>query len=418
MLHKRTCTITLALALTAGASAALAGGYAVREQSTVFQGSGFAGAAAGGSLGAMYWNSAATAQFSGLTTESSYTLILPSADVAVESIGGFPAALAAPGVSTESGDTGIDALVGASYASYQISQDLWVGMAINSPFGLATKPEDLNYAGSVLGRTTKLLTVNANPTVAYKLAPGITVGAGVQIEWARGKLQFAGGGPTGPTIQFKGDDFAFGATAGIMIEPASGTTIGLGYRSRLTHELDGGVDSFTQGGTPLRIGATGEVKLPDIVTLSLRQAITPDFRLLGTVEWSNWSRFSELTVRPDVPIGNIIFPADWSDGWFFALGGEYDYSATLTLRGGVSYELSPVDAPEKRFTTIPDADRFGLNAGLSYKYSEATTIDFAYSHLFIEDADFVRRNVGTLVEFAGNVEASVDLISIGMRTRW
>ena len=92
--------------------------------------------------------------------------------MSVESIGGFPAALAAPGADTESGDIGIDALVGASYASYQISQDLWVGMAINSPFGLATKPEDINYAGSVLGRTTKLLTINANPTVAYKLAPG------------------------------------------------------------------------------------------------------------------------------------------------------------------------------------------------------------------------------------------------------
>jgi long-chain fatty acid transport protein len=419
-MHKKTVgAFTLAAAaLTAGATAAMAGGYAVREQSTVFQGSGFAGAAAGGSLGAMYWNSAATAQFSGLSVEASYTLILPNADVSVESIGGFPAGLAAPGINTESGDIGIDALVGASYASYQISQDVWVGMAINSPFGLATKPEDINYAGSVLGRTTKLLTINANPTVAYKLAPGITVGAGMQIEWARGKLQFASGGPAGPTTQFKGDDFAFGATAGIMIEPAAGTSIGLGYRSRLTHKLEGDFDSFGPSGAAFTTGAIGEIKLPDIVTLSLRQAITPDFRLLGTVEWSNWSRFSELTLSPDLPIGDIEIAADWSDGWFFALGGEYDYSSTLTLRGGLSYELSPVGSPEKRFTTIPDADRFWVNAGLSYKYSEATTIDFAYSHLFVEDADFERHPVGSPVQFTGSVDASVDLISFGMRTRW
>ena len=150
----------------------------------------------------------------------------------------------------------------------------------------------------------------------------------------------------------------------------------------------------------------------------MRQAITPAVRLLGTVEWSNWICFSELTLSPDLPIGDIVIPADWSDGWFFALGGEYDYSSTLTLRGGLSYELSPVDSPEKRFTTIPDADRFWVNAGLSYKYSEATTIDFAYSHLFVEDADFERHPVGSPVQFTGNVDASVDLISFGMRTRW
>lgn len=405
-----------ALALLLSATGAHAGGFALREQSTVFQGSGFAGSAAGGSLSSMFWNSAATAQFSGLNTESSYTLILPDADVTVTSVNGFPSSIAAPGVNPSSGDIGIDALSGASYAAYQLTSDLWVGVSVTAPFGLGTKPEDVNYLGSVLGRTTKLMTVNANPTLAYKVAPGVTIGAGVQIEWARGKLQFASGLPTGPTTQFKGDDFAFGATAGILIEPAAGTSIGLGYRSRLTHKLDGDFDTFA-GTTPIRLGATGEVKLPDVVTLSLRQSLTSDFQLLGTVEWSNWSRFNALTLSPDLG-SDIVIPANWQDGWFFALGGEYEYSPVITLRGGVAYEISPVDEPEKRFTTIPDNDRIWLNAGFSYKYSEATTIDFAYSHIFVKDGDFDRHPVGSTAEFVGTVDASVDLISVGWRTRW
>ena len=63
-------------------------------------------------------------------------------------------------------------------------------MALNSPFGLATKPDNTSYLGSILGVTTKLLTIDANPTIAYKIAPGVTIGAGVQIMWAQGKLQF------------------------------------------------------------------------------------------------------------------------------------------------------------------------------------------------------------------------------------
>ena len=50
-----------AVALVAGAAAAIAGGFAIREQSAESQGASFAGNAAGTSLGAMYWNPAAAA---------------------------------------------------------------------------------------------------------------------------------------------------------------------------------------------------------------------------------------------------------------------------------------------------------------------------------------------------------------------
>ena len=406
------------MAVVGAAGTASAGGFAVREQSTVFLGSAFAGAAAGGSLGSMFWNSAATAQFPGLNSESSYTLILPNADVTVTRLGA-PAPGAGltlpPGTpNTTSGDIGIDAVVGASYGAYQLSPDAWVGIAINSPFGLGTKPENNNYFGAALGRTTKFLTINANPTFAYRVAPGITLGAGVQIEYGRGKLQFATSFPPGPgTAQFKGDDFAFGATAGIMIEPASGTSIGLGWRSSLTHELEGDLTGLA----PFAIPSKAEVNLPDIVTLSLRQSVMPNMRLLGTVEWTNWSRFENLTLTPSLG-PQIAIPANWSDGWFFSAGGEFDYSSDLTLRAGAAYEISPVDEATKRLTTIPDNDRVWLNIGASYKYSEATTLDFAYSHVFVKDGNFDRTNTTGQIREQGNVEASVDLISVGFRTRW
>jgi long-chain fatty acid transport protein len=391
------------------ASAASAGGFDIHEQSTVFMGSASAGSAAGGSLGSMFWNPAATAQFPGLNSESSYTLILPHGNI------DFTDTPFGPG---RSGNIGIDATSSASYGAYQFAPDLWLGIAITSPFGLATKPENVTYPGSYLGVTSKLLTVNANPTIAYRIAPGITIGAGVQIEWAQGKLQFREPG-VNDIAQFGGTDWAFGATAGITLEPMEGTTIGLGYRSQMTHELEGTFHGDLLSGGQ-NVAAVGTINLPDIVTLSLRQVVTPTTRLLGTVQWSNWSRFKELPLS--TPYGQLSMPANWDDGWFFSVGGEYDYSSRLTLRSGVAYEISPVDDPTKRLVQIPDNNRVWLSFGASYKWSDAITLDVAYSHIFIEDGGISLNTadtpLGSLGPFNGNVEASVDLFSVGMRTRW
>jgi long-chain fatty acid transport protein len=399
-----------AAALIVAAGPAFAGGFDIHEQSTVFLGSAMAGAAAGGSLGTMYWNPAGAGQFSGLNTESSYILVLPNGDLHVTSVGGGPIS-----PSSNSGNIGIDAVTSSTYGTYRLSNDFWVGIAINSPFGLATKPENTQYAGSYLGVTSKLLTINANPMFAYRIAPGITVGAGVQMEWARGKLQFRTS--SADIAQFKGDDWAFGATAGIMIEPAAGTSIGLGWRSSLSHDLDGHFRAPPLlGGTD----AVGTVDLPDIVTLSVRQEINPRTRLLGTVQWENWSEFKQLKLTGDfTPLGNsIATPANWDDSWFFSVGGEYDYTPALTLRTGVGYEMSPVNDPTQRLVQIPDNDRVYLSIGASYKWSEFTTIDVGYSHIFIRDGDF-DRDTPLGVNVTGYVDdASVDMFSVGFRKTW
>jgi long-chain fatty acid transport protein len=409
------------LALAALTSAASAGGFALNEQSTVFMGSASAGAAAGGSIGSMYWNPAATAALPGLNTESSYFLILPQADVHVN--GG-----------DSSGNVAIDAATSGSFGTYQVSKDFWLGMAVNSPFGTATKPENTTYDGSILGLTTKLIMFDANPTFAYRIAPGVTIGAGVQIAWAQGKLQFDETGtfvpPPNAVGRFLGTDWAFGATAGIIVEPTKGTTLGLGYRSRMDLDLKG---SF---GQPLPLAptipagsynGTGSLNLPDLVTASFRHEISPDMRLLGTVEWQNWSRFKSLDLVSVGVGGRISVPANWSDGWFFSLGGEYDYSPLLTLRSGVAYELSPEDDATKRFTTIPDNNRVWLNLGASYKlpdnlfpWSQSTTIDVAYAHIFVQDGGFERAAVNPAlpVTLSGKIDASCDLVSVGMRTQW
>ena len=422
-----------AVALAASGASALAGGFAIREQSVSSQGASFAGSAAGGDLSSMFWNPAAVSVAgSGLNTESHYSLIVPRADITVDSWNSIPASFfQAAGIGTESGNIANSAIVGASYGSYQLSEKLFVGFGLNSPFGLVTEPDNPTYLGAELGRTTKFFTINANPVVGYKIAPGITVAAGFQAQYADGELKFATGFPGGPTTGFQGDDWAFGGTAGILFQPAAGTSIGLGYRSRLNHTLEGDLytkPSFLTGGAALSSSAEADINLPDIVTLSMSQALSPQMRVMGTVEWSNWSRFEQLTVVSQEAAGTIFgpaaagsavatIPAGWEDGWFFSLGGEYDLMPNLTMRAGVAYEVSPAREADQRILGIPDSDRVWLSLGGTMKVTESTTVDLAYTHIFLEDTEFARTSLaGNVIN--GSVEASTDIISLSMKTKW
>ncbi len=424
---------TAMAALLATMGTASAGGFAIREQSAMYQGMSFAGNAAGDSLSAMFWNPAAAASRDGLNTESSSSAIFADSKVTVTDMNPpFPAP-------AESGDIGPPAFVPSSYGSYQLTKNVYIGMAVNAPFGLETDPTNSAYQGAVIARKTELLTYNFNPTVAVRIAPGITIGVGAQIQSAEGNFRFATATPSpapgipfsGQTTTVEGNGWGFGATAGIMIEASPTTKIGVGYRSQMDQDIDGHIS--TEGALSQATNTT--LHLPDVVTLSIRQIVSPKMRVNGTFEWTNWSRFQNLTVTAAetgtnilglTPAGFALIPAgttfaslpfNWSDGYFLAAGVEYDIYPTLTGRAGIAYEWSPIDSPKGRSTGIPDNNRTWLSGGFSWQFTPSVTIDFAYSHLFVEDAAFDRESLSDVV-VQGEVESKVDIVSVGVKTHW
>ncbi len=402
------------LALTA--TSAFAGGFAVREQSASLLGSAFAGAASGaGGLSSAFWNPAAfsTAQ-SGFSTDSSYTLILPSSTLSNgatsvdTAIGNVPLPIGG------SDTTDIDkvGVLGSSYAAFRYDQQTVFGISLTSPFGLATEPSDLNWTGRLHGREAEMLTFNVSPTVAYEIAPGVQIAAGLQIEYMRLKLWFASSPALGAaSASIKAEDTAsIGATAGIILKPMVGTTVGVGFRSSIKHNLDGNLNT-PAGAIPV----TAKIETPEMVTASITQAITPGLRLLGTVEWTNWSRIDNIAVR-GTP---FAIDAHWDDGWFFSGGLEYDYSALLTFRAGGAFESSPIQDPTQRLPQLPDSDRIWATAGATYHYSEWTTVDLGYAHIFFDDAHIHRgalSNKNLILD--ADVSQDANIVSLGIKTRW
>jgi long-chain fatty acid transport protein len=404
--------------LVAVSAEAYAGGFAVREQSTYGQGSSFAGIAAGGSLSSMFWNPATMTQFGGIQTEASVSGIIPYA--AHQPLAG--STLLPLGFGGTS-DTAKDALVPSAYASWQINPNLWLGLSVNSPFGLSTGFPNVWAGRDYAANDSSLKTYNATPSFAYRFNDLISVGAGVQIQYAKATLNQ--GITAFPNLLIKnldGNGWGYGFTAGVTLTPTPTTSIGVGYRSAINQKIDA-IASASLVLPPTPVSTT--VRLPDMVSVGLRQRVGPQLTLLGTVEWTNWSRIGTSNVVRSNGALLETLPFQFEDGWFFSVGAEYQWTDRLAVRGGIAWEKSPI-TDQVRMPLLPDNDRTWLSVGASYHISRDLVADLAYSHLWVRDTSVNISaasgnpwfNPAVPIAYVGDVSAHVDLISIALKYRW
>lgn len=403
------------LVATAGANA---GGLALREQSAYGLGSSFAGIAAGGSLSSMFWNPAAMTQMPGIQFETVASGILPYSS-------NTPAAgstLAALGGTRNTGDM---ALVPAFYTSYQLTPQLWAGLSVNAPYGLSVSFPDVWAGRDFAANQSHLKTYDFTPSLAYAVNNWISVGVGVQFQYADATLArgITLGGPTFVDSTLSGKGWAYGFTAGVTLTPTPTTTVGIGYRSAINQKIDG---SLVLTGA-LAGASSGDahttIKLPDTLSFGLRQKVTQQLTLLGTVEWSNWSRIGASSAVTNsagaaIAVGAtpVTVPFGYSDGWFYSMGLEYQWNDAYTLRAGVGYEKSPI-TDVVRTPLLPDNDRTWLSAGLTYNFSKKIAVDFAYAHLFVKGTS-VSDIATTGTVYNGTVDSHVDIVSVALKVRW
>ena len=386
-------------------SEAMAGGFALREQSAYGQGSSFAGIAAGGSLSSMFWNPATLAAVSGLQIESVGTMLIPTSDVEVTSP-----------LTTDEGDIAQDAFLPALYGAYRLNDRLTLGVGVNSGYGLVTRYDSTSILRtSGIAGTSDIFSINVNPAVSFQVNDWLALALGAQVQYI--DVRLTGLPPALGLDSVEGDDIGIGATAGVLLTPMAGTEIGLGYRSRIDHTLDGELETLLGD-----FDVKGEgLDLPDVVTLGIRQRITDRFRVMAGAEWANWSRFEAVDITGQTfPAALITLDFDYNDSWFFSAGGEFDVNDRLTVRAGVGYELSPLDEDNRTFR-LPDNDRLWLSAGASYKASERFSFDLGYTYISVADTDINSVAEGGPQQndvFSGESDADVHLISAALKVKF
>lgn len=416
------------------ASSANAAGFALKEQSVSGQGTAYAGVTAGGNgdASAMFYNPATMGLVSGTQIVQTASGVIVKSKVEgaratrAARLGGSPIA-----GNSDPGDMAQDAVVPAGYFVYSVNDDLKLGLSANGPWGLVTDYGD-NWIGRYHGIRSDLKTYNFTPTVSYRVAPMLTLGAGLQIQYAKAKLSQASDfgasrlgrpGALDVTSDVVGDDWGWGVTLGALFEPVKGTRVGLSYRSAVKHELQGDI-SFTGLPGPLspllpRQGANAKLVTPEIASIGLYHEVTPQWAVMADVQWTNWSRFRELRVNIANPALTSVTEEHWKDTWYYALGTSYKATEDLTLRGGVAFDKGSVGV-DYRTPRIPEQNRYWLSAGASYRFTDWLTVDAAYSHVFVPKASVALTDDLTGPEagrgnLAVNYKSSIDIIGLQAR---
>lgn len=435
--------------LAAASAPALASGYALREQSASAQGSAFAGATAGADdLSYMFFNPAGLTRQSGNQILTGATGIFPQLrfrNAQGTTSAGTPIAGNSGGRNAAENE-----LVPVFYGMLDLQQltgwdeNVKLGLGVNVPFGLETDYND-GWIGRYYGLHSRLMSVNINPAVAWEIAPGFSLGAGLQVQYVDARLTNAvdvgsigaGFGIPGSVpgaqdgqARVDGNDWGYGFNLGALWEPWHGTRFGAAYRSAIRQKLSGDASFDAGSSTTGRVlqgaglfqdtGISARIITPETVSFGVHQEVTDDWAVMAEATWTRWSRFDDLTIKFDNPAQpDSVTDEDWEDTWFLALGSSYRMAEDWTLRGGFAWDQDPI-RNGRRTPRIPTDDRYWLSIGTGWQPLPALSIDFGYTHIFFRNAsiDLKQTDAGNSARgnLSGNVEGGVDILAL--QARW
>ena len=271
-----------------------------------------------------------------------------------------------------------------------------VALALPAPrnfpikFGLAFLPDvvaqiDWRYLdapGGLGGATTygeqehrsRIFALRSNLAVAAELTHWFSIGASAGAIYTQNQLQAPYVFQSQPVLRgFKTlldldvDGVAPGFNLGAQFRPNPQLTIGLGYRFATVLHSDGSAfgnasaqlqslgGGFAQVDPTFRYDASVRTKLPQIVTTGFEWQSLPRLRVIGGIDWIDWSdAFDRLMIdlsRGSNPAINSVVGADfmtdiaplrWRDQYVYRAGLEFTATPHFLLRGGYSCARSAV----------------------------------------------------------------------------
>ena len=369
-----------ALATVLAASESFAAGFQLREQSAAAQGNAFAGATAGAENPSYaFFNAAGLTRQKGLQVNVGGTYIAPEA-TAQNIQGGV-------GERGEQHNIVHSAIAPNGTVSYQLNDDTFLGMSVNSPFGMITKYND-DWAGAAHGNASRIHVITVTPMAAYKVTDKFSLGFGLPIEKIRARLTNKSLGNTQGTA-VHGDTTDIGYQLGAMYEFTDKTRVGIGYRSEMKHKIHGEMES-TAALPFMNQDINADLDLPATLSIGAYHEINDKWAVMAEYQRTFWSSFDRLVFTGEERPGlsgyrlSTVYE-NWRDTNFYAIGASYNIDNQWKARFGLAYDQTAVKLAN-RTPRIPDSDRIWYSFGLGYQYNERLSFDMAFTYIDAKDA--------------------------------
>lgn len=413
--------LSAVLLLSSASSAAWSAGYAIQEQSITGLGRAFAGSAAvADDASTIFFNPAGLTYLDRAEMDLGLNYIAPKSNFSDE---GSSIAGVIDLNGDDYGDAGKNAVVPNFYYAHPVNDRLALGFGVSAPFGLVTEYDD-TWVGRYFAVKSDLLTVNFNPSIAYKATDKLSIGFGFSAQYVDVELtQMAdlgaiGGSPQAADgkVKLEADDWGYGYNVGVMYQATEATRLGVAFRSKISHTVKGdGTLKDANRNVIADENIEADVDLPETLSFAIHHDINSKWAIMADATWTKWSRFKELDIKSDGGALSSTKPEDWENTMRYGLGVAYKHNEKWQFRAGVAYDETPIPSAERRTARIPGNDRKWVALGATYHYSENIILDAGYAHLFIDDPK-INETDDNDYNLKGKYEASVDLL--GFQLRW
>lgn len=444
----RPSTLALAVAAQLASTTLLAQGFYVDEQSVRHLGNAYNGMAAiDDDPSAVYYNPAAMTSGDNGRLAGNLTVLNNNLDYDGQPVmlsnadGGTPVPV--QGDRVEVSDT---QPLPTLYLTLPLDDDLVYGIGINAPFNTGNDLGDRSKARYQTIEST-IGTITLTNAFSYRVNDQLSLGFGVMTQQATADLVQAlspglvcldgGMGSAGceamdltidgsadfdGRVDMEGDELSVGYNLGLLYRINERQQLGFGYRSKIDHKLDGDV-TVTMPVTFDQVSGsmTTRITTPAIANVSYQHRFDR-LTLLLDASWTDWSEFDALKFRAEDPNVQALLADqtfDWDDSVRVGIAAEYALSPSLTLRGGVALDQSPI--PDQHATVdLGQDDYHQFAVGLSYQPSTDLVIDAGYmlgltSSRDIRQGDITDPNQN-LAQLEG--ETHYTFHSLGLGARW
>ncbi|MBV8657998.1 MAG: transporter [Burkholderiales bacterium] len=312
--------------------------------------------------------------------------------------------------------------------SWKVTPKLSIGAGISAQYlnGKIIKGADFGGGvASTLYNTVLAQQMAANPGVPVDIVrTGVLNQLGPVIKALSANPNYSG------SVDIKGDAWGTGFNFGLMYEYDKTLRFGVAYRSSVTEHLTGSanwnvsqaatnigaflnavpglpqgagsvaasqlVSAYTDGGANL------SVDTPESLSINAYKSLNDKLAIMADVTRTRHSRFQDLRVHFTNGLPDANTPEMWTDTTRYALGATYAWSDRLTLRTGIAYDESPVNA-NNRTPSIPDNDRYWISTGLNAKLTSASSVDLAISYIDLPSMSIDQYDNGGVTSNGGQV---------------